>query len=65
MLVFSFFVVVAQLVLLPRHATAWRSGYFWLMMAGTLFSGVMMAVYSSVAAALACVALGLPLVAGN
>ena len=62
---FSFFVVVAQLVQLPRHATALRSGYFWLMMAGTLFSGAMMAVYGSVAAALACVASGLLLVAGD
>ncbi|WP_210520522.1 DUF4153 domain-containing protein [Hymenobacter terricola] len=55
MLVFSIFVVVAQLVVLPRHAAVRRSGYFWLMVAGSLFGGAMMAVYGSGAAALACV----------
>ena len=54
MLVFTVFVVVAQLVLLPRVAAVRRSGYFWLAVAGTLFSGAMMAVYGSGAAALAC-----------
>ena len=52
-LVFSIFIVVSQLLLLPRHAAARRSGYFWLAVGGSLFSGVMMAVYGSAAAALA------------
>ncbi|MFD2721486.1 DUF4173 domain-containing protein [Hymenobacter monticola] len=54
MLVFTVFVVAAQLVLLPRVAAVRRSGYFWLAVVGTLFSGAMMAVYGSGAAALAC-----------
>ena len=54
MLVFNIFVVVAQLVQLPRHAAARRSGYFWLMVFGSLLSGGLMAVYGSAAAALAC-----------
>ncbi|WP_460503963.1 hypothetical protein, partial [Hymenobacter agri] len=53
MLVFNAFVVVAQLVQLPRHAAARRSGYFWLMVAGCLLSGVCMAIYGSGVAALA------------
>ncbi|MFC7667801.1 DUF4173 domain-containing protein [Hymenobacter humi] len=56
LLVFTIFVVVVQLVLLPRVAAVRRSGYFWLMVGGSLFSGAMMAVYGSGAAALACVA---------
>ena len=55
-MVFSIFVVVAQLVLLPRRAAVRRSPYFWLMVAGSLFGGAMMAVYGSAVAALACVA---------
>ena len=53
MLVFNSFVVIAQLVQLPRHAAARRSGYFWLMVFGTLLSGLLMAVYGSAVAALA------------
>ncbi|WP_035565445.1 DUF4173 domain-containing protein [Hymenobacter sp. IS2118] len=53
-LVFTVFVVVAQLVLLPKVAAVRRSGYFWLMMGGSLFSGATMAVYGSDVAALAC-----------
>ncbi|HEX8329423.1 MAG TPA: DUF4173 domain-containing protein [Hymenobacter sp.] len=55
-LVFTVFVVVAQLVLLPRHAAARRSGLFWLMVGGSLFSAGMVAVYGSGAAVLACTA---------
>ncbi|GAA4025623.1 hypothetical protein GCM10022409_07030 [Hymenobacter glaciei] len=54
MLVFNVFVVVAQLMQLPRHAAARRSGYFWLMAFGSLLSGVFMAMYGSAVAALAC-----------
>ncbi|MET4074888.1 DUF4173 domain-containing protein [Hymenobacter sp. UYCo722] len=54
MLVFNVFIVGAQLVQLPRHAAARRSGYFWLMVVGSLLSGGMMAVYGSAVAALAC-----------
>ena len=54
MLVFMVFVVATQLVLLPRAAGVRRSGYFWLAMVGSLFSGAMMAVYGSGVAALAC-----------
>ena len=53
MLVFNAFIVVSQLVQLPRHAAARRSGYFWLMLFGTLLSGVFMAIYGSAVAALA------------
>ncbi|MBF9238334.1 DUF4173 domain-containing protein [Hymenobacter sp. BT683] len=56
MFVFTVFVVAAQLVLLPKVAAVRRSGYFWLMVGGSLFSGAMMAVYGSAVAALACVA---------
>ncbi|WP_125932518.1 DUF4153 domain-containing protein [Hymenobacter glacialis] len=52
--VFAVFVVAAQLVLLPKVAAVRRSGYFWLMVGGSLFSGGMMAVYGSGVAALAC-----------
>ena len=54
-LLFTAFVVGAQLVLLPHHAAARRSGYCWLAAAGSLLSGALMAVYGSAAAALACV----------
>ena len=54
MLVFNAFIVIAQLGQLPRHAAARRSGYFWLMVFGSLLSGVCMAVYGSGVAALAC-----------
>jgi hypothetical protein len=53
MLVFNAFVVIAQLMQLPRHAAARRSGYFWLMVFGTLLSGLLMAIYGSAMAALA------------
>jgi hypothetical protein len=56
MLVFTVCIIVAQLVMLPRHAPARRSGYFWLMVGGSLFSAGMMAVYGSGVAALACMA---------
>ncbi|MDO7876540.1 DUF4173 domain-containing protein [Hymenobacter sp. ASUV-10] len=55
-LVFTIFVVAAQLYLLPRHAAARRSGYFWLAVAGSLFSAAMVAVYGSGAAGLATLA---------
>ncbi|SFQ74564.1 DUF4153 domain-containing protein [Hymenobacter arizonensis] len=55
-LVFAAFVVMAQLLLVPRVALVRRSGYFWLMVGGSLFAGAMMAVYGSGAAALACTA---------
>ena len=54
MLVFNAFIVLAQLVQLPRHAAARRSGYFRLMVFGSLLSGVLMAIYGSAVAALAC-----------
>lgn len=56
MLIFTVFIIGAQLLMLPRHAAARRSGYFRLMVAGSLFSGAMMAVYGSGVAALACLA---------
>ena len=54
-LVFNLFIVVSQLIMLPGHAAVRRSGYFWLMVGGSLFSGAMMAVYGSDVAALASV----------
>ncbi|MBH8558212.1 DUF4153 domain-containing protein [Hymenobacter negativus] len=56
MLVFTVFILVVQFVLLPRHAAVRRSGYFWLMVGGSLFGAAMMAVYGSAVAALACMA---------
>ena len=56
MLVFTLFIIIVRFVLLPRHAAARRSGYFWLMVGGSLFGAAMMAVYGSAVAALACVA---------
>jgi len=55
-LLFTIFLVGAQLWLLPRHAAARRSGYFWLVVGGALLSGGLMAAYRSVAALLACMA---------
>ncbi|TGE22897.1 DUF4153 domain-containing protein [Hymenobacter metallicola] len=55
MLLYTAFVVGGVLAGLPRHAAAWRSGYFWLTLAGTGISAVMVAVYSSAAAQLSCV----------
>ena len=54
MLVYTIFVVGAQLYLLPRHAAVRRSGYFWLAVGGSLVSGTLVAVYGSGAAVLAC-----------
>ncbi|MDB5269205.1 MAG: hypothetical protein JWP58_2245 [Hymenobacter sp.] len=56
MLVFTIFAIAVQFALLPRHAAVRRSGYFWLMVGGSLFGAAMMAVYGSGAAALACMA---------
>ena len=50
------FVVAATLAGLPRHAAVWRSGYFWLLLAGTLLSAGGVAWTGSGAAQLACVA---------
>ncbi|AMJ66858.1 DUF4153 domain-containing protein [Hymenobacter sp. PAMC 26628] len=55
-LVYSLFVVGAQVGLRPRHAPARRAGLFWLAAAGSLFSGVMAAVYGSGVAVLASAA---------
>ncbi|MCC2546923.1 DUF4173 domain-containing protein [Hymenobacter sp. BT175] len=54
MLLFTLFVVAAVLAGLPRHAPQWRSGYFWLTLGGTALSALMVAVYGSSAALLAC-----------
>jgi hypothetical protein len=54
--VYTLFVVVATLLGLPRHAAAWCSGYFRLLLAGTLLSAGTVVWYGSGAAALACVA---------
>ncbi|ALD20630.1 DUF4173 domain-containing protein [Hymenobacter sp. DG25A] len=56
LLLYTVFVVGAVLAGTPRHAAVWRSGYFWVSLLGTLFSAVMVAVYGSGAARLACVA---------
>ena len=53
---YTVFVVGATLAGLPRHAAAWRSGYFRLMLAGTLLSAGCVVWYGSGAACLACVA---------
>ncbi|MCA8831415.1 DUF4153 domain-containing protein [Hymenobacter pini] len=50
------FVLVATLLSQPRHAAVWRSGYFWLMAAGTGISAGCVVWYGSGAAQLACVA---------
>jgi hypothetical protein len=56
LLLYTVFVVVAVLAGTPRQAAMWRSGYGWLSLLGTLFSALMVAVYGSGAARLACVA---------
>jgi hypothetical protein len=48
-------VLGAVLVGLPRHAPVWRSGYFRATLGGTLLSGMLVAVYGSFVAKLACV----------
>ncbi|SES94086.1 DUF4153 domain-containing protein [Hymenobacter actinosclerus] len=53
---YTLFVVAATLVGLPRHAAVWRSGYFRLLLAGTLLSAGAVVWYGSGAAWLACVA---------
>ena len=53
---YTLFVVAATLAGLPRHAPVWRSGYFRLLLAGTLLSAGCVAWYGSGAAQLACVA---------
>ncbi|GGG31846.1 DUF4153 domain-containing protein [Hymenobacter glacieicola] len=53
---YTLFVVAATLAGLPRHAAVWRSGYFWLMLGGTLLSVGCVLLLGSGAAKLACVA---------
>ncbi|OWP63911.1 hypothetical protein CDA63_06780 [Hymenobacter amundsenii] len=53
---YTLFVVAATVVGLPRHAAAWRSGYFRLLLAGTILSAGAVAWYGSGAGALASVA---------
>ncbi|WP_426492970.1 DUF4173 domain-containing protein [Hymenobacter sp. 102] len=50
------FVLGATLVSQRRNAAVWRSGYFWLMVAGTVLSAGGVVWYGSGAAQLACVA---------
>lgn len=54
MLVFYTFIVVAQLVQLPPHAAARHSGYFRLIVFGSLLVGGLMAIYGSAVAVMAC-----------
>ena len=54
-LVFTLFVVAVQLLILPCHAAARRSGYVWLAAVGSVFSAAMVAWYGSGAAVLASV----------
>jgi hypothetical protein len=61
-LVYMMFLVVAHLVLLPRHAPVRRTAAFWVVAAGCLASGGLVAWYGSGAAVLAAVASGLLLV---
>jgi len=56
MLVYTLFVVCLSVAGLPRTAPQWRSGYFWLLLVGTLLSAGLVAVYGSGAARLAAVA---------
>ncbi|MBG8552693.1 DUF4153 domain-containing protein [Hymenobacter guriensis] len=56
MLLYTVAVVVATIAGLPRYAPQWRSGYTWLLLAGTLLSAGLVAWYGSGAAVLACVA---------
>ncbi|MFD2786601.1 DUF4173 domain-containing protein [Hymenobacter rubripertinctus] len=52
---YTVFVLGATLAGLPRHAPVWRSGYFRLLLAGTLLSAGGVVWYGSGAAQLACV----------
>ena len=61
-LVYMVFLVVAHLVLLPRHAPVRRLGAFWTVVAGCVLSGGLVAWYGSSAALLAALASGLLLV---
>ncbi|RSK51435.1 DUF4153 domain-containing protein [Hymenobacter rigui] len=53
---YTVFVLVATGLGQPRQAAVWRSGYFWLMVAGTVISAGCVVWYGSGAARLACVA---------
>ncbi|MBT9391720.1 DUF4173 domain-containing protein [Hymenobacter sp. NST-14] len=53
---YTLFVLGATLAGLPRHAAVWHSGYFRLLLAGTLLSAGGVVWYGSGAAQLACVA---------
>ncbi|SHI61562.1 protein of unknown function [Hymenobacter daecheongensis DSM 21074] len=55
LLLYTLFVVGGGLAGLPRAAPVWRSGYFWLTLAGTLLSAEAVAVHGSGAARLSCV----------
>jgi hypothetical protein len=61
-LVYMVFLVVAHLVLLPRHAPVRRTKGFWVVALGCLLSGGLVAWYGSGAAVLAALASGLLLV---
>ncbi|MBC6990630.1 DUF4153 domain-containing protein [Hymenobacter sp. BT491] len=53
---YTLFVVGGVLAGQPLHAAVWRSGYFWFALSGTVLSAVMVVLYASGAAQLACVA---------
>ncbi|QNE40462.1 DUF4173 domain-containing protein [Hymenobacter sp. NBH84] len=55
MLVYTLFVLGVSVAGLPRTAPQWRSGYCWLLLAGTVLSASLVAVYASSAAQLAAV----------
>jgi len=61
-LVYMVFLVVAHLVLLPRHAPVRRTAGFWVVAAGCVLSGGLVAWYGSGAALWAALASGLLLV---
>ena len=61
-LVYMVFLVVAHLVLLPRHAPVRRTAGFWAVVGGCVLSGGLVAWYGSSAAVLAALASGLLLV---
>ena len=61
-LVYMVFLVVAHMVLLPRHAPVRRLGSFWVVVVGCLLSGGLVAWYGSSAALWAALASGLLLV---
>jgi len=61
-LIYMTFLVVAQLVLLPRYAPVRRTAAFWVAVGGCLLSGGLVAWYGSNAAELAALASGLLLV---